>query len=120
MGQLDDRPLVAFSLVAVPLTLQWLQQSVVQRNRIRCNIDAPDAVDVHAPALTCGFVMAGVCFPAMSPTGIPCGFVIALLGECCIGCNSTHLPVVDEGVPSFRTPRVQKIGVAIRQGPSRL
>jgi hypothetical protein len=91
MGQLDDWPLVASALVAAPLTLRWPQQPVVQRNRVRCNIDAPDATDVHACALTCGFAMAGVGAAAMRPTGIPYGIVIALLGECCIQCNSAHL-----------------------------
>jgi hypothetical protein len=101
MGQLDDWPLVAHALVAAPLTLRSLQQSVVQRNRIRCNIDAPDATNVHAPALTCGFVMAGVGVPAMRPTGTPYDIVITLLGECCVQCNSAHLPVVAERVPEL-------------------
>lgn len=81
MGQLDDQPLVASALVAAPLTLQRPQQPVVQRNGIRCNIDAPDATDVHTPTLTCGFAMAGVDVLAMRPTGIPYGIVIAVLGE---------------------------------------
>jgi hypothetical protein len=81
MGQLDDQPLVASALVAAPLMLRRPQQPVVQRNRIRRNIDAPDATYIHAPALTCGFTMAGVGVPAMRPTGIPYGIVIALLGE---------------------------------------
>jgi hypothetical protein len=85
MGQLNDQPPVAFSPGAAPLTLHWLQHSVVQRNIIRCNIDAPDAIGVHAPVLTCGFAMAGVGVPAMSPTGTPCGAVITLPSPRTIG-----------------------------------
>jgi hypothetical protein len=73
----------------------------LQRIKIRCNIDAPDPIDVHTPTLTCEFSMTGVSVLAMSPTGIPCGTVIALSGECCIGCNSAHLPGVGEVVPEL-------------------
>jgi hypothetical protein len=73
-----------------------MQQAVSQRIKIRCNIDTPDAIDVHTPTLTCEFSMTGVSVPAMSPTGIPCCTVIALSGECCTGCNSAHFGVGGE------------------------
>jgi hypothetical protein len=64
-------------------------------------IDASDATDVHTPIMTCGFAMVGLDVPALAPTGILCGSVITLPGECCIRCNSAHLEDVAEGVPEL-------------------
>lgn len=41
-------------------------------------------------ALTCGFAIMIVFRLAVSAFRIPYGVVIALSGECCIGCNSAH------------------------------
>ena len=101
MGQRDDWPQRASALVAALLTLQQPQHVIARCIKIRRMIDASDATDVHRPIMTCGFAMVVLDVPALAPTGILCGSVITLLGECCIGCNSAHLERMAEVMPEL-------------------